>query len=213
MVREAEDVRVSSDEEDSNDDAADMEEEHAEGKREEPEETENEDKTETEDPATENGQVNPVEQDKDSDDETDDMEVETPPLPVKKTNKSKKNTEIRRGRELIINEKVEATKESANAEKMRKFMIHPANKRLYHKLQAKEQKTERKSTYLKERREAHEALKRGEITQKEYDYPAAKPRKLTIAEKKQRKHKKSVRSAVKFCMSDSNKNRDKIKKK
>ena len=65
-----------------------------------------------------------------------------------KTANPKPLKEIRRGKELYVNEKKEETIEAKNEYKMRAFMIHPKNKRLYNKMKTKETIMEQRNTAL-----------------------------------------------------------------
>ena len=117
--------------------------------------------------------------------------------------------EIRRGREMYVSEKTEEALESKNEDKMKAFMVHPKNKRLYNKLKTKETIRERRTTALKDRREAIELVKTGKMSQEELDYWRPKKAKLTLHEKRKKAYSKKVRSAVKFAKSDRNPNNKK----
>ena len=128
---------------------------------------------------------------------------------TKEVEEELKKPEVRRGRELKSYDKEKQEKEEYNDHKMKTFMIHPANRKLYRKLRDKENKQTERSNFLKEKRERIEKHKIGQITDEELKNPPKKKRKLTITDKKKKAYAQNIKSAVKFSRSVHNKNRNK----
>ncbi|KAF2344733.1 hypothetical protein FHG87_024511 [Trinorchestia longiramus] len=112
-----------------------------------------------------------------------------------------------RGRERFNNKKVEESKEERREIRMRTLMIHKKNKKLYHKMKTKENKRLRRSSMLKDRREAIELHKMGKISDDQLEAPPKTKIKKTFSERRAKLYRDRVRSAVKFAKSPANKNR------
>jgi len=108
-------------------------------------------------------------------------------------------SQTRRAKERVVIAELEEQKEKDRELRLRKMMIHKSDKSLYHKLQRKEMKVQKRGTYLKERRQAIEGNKLGLVSQEELDYPKAKAQKKTFMQRKKQMYGKRKRSAVKFA--------------
>ncbi|KAA0194974.1 hypothetical protein HAZT_HAZT001717 [Hyalella azteca] len=120
---------------------------------------------------------------------------------------------VRRGKERFYSKKKDESKEERTDTRMRTLMIHKKNRKLYHKLKTKETKRLRRSSMLKDRREALELHKIGKISDEQLEGPPKTKIKQTFSERRAKLYQSRVRSAVRFARSAANKNRFRGEKK